>query len=114
MEREMVKIHTAKPHYYFGEYEVPKNMKPNIHRTYIKILAKCTDYTTTHQIYPHTRNVMPDQLYILENAGLLERFTERRWSHLTSRWPRTWWKTTTKGMELVCKTLAKAYDQHCI
>ena len=91
-----------------------KCVKPCLGHTYVRILAKCVEPTTTHDIYYSKRhnpnylgahNVVPDQLYALENGGFLERLTEQRYAHLESNWPKTWWRTTNAGLKVVAKAV---------
>lgn len=100
---ELVKIHTPKP-YYGWHSEYPATCKkPMLGRTYVRILATCVDYATTKDIYPGKKNIMPDQLYALERGGFLERFTKPEWASRNYGWPKTWWRTTTKGLEVVAR-----------
>ena len=103
---KMVQVHT-KPNYYSGTLGSPIGAKPNPRRKYIWILAKCQNYTTTHEIYPHTKNVMLHQLYSLEAAGYLARYSLPKYIKPNSCYAahKTWWKTTPKGHALVAKAI---------
>ena len=100
---ELTKIVTSKP-YYGSDWTPAKCKNPMLGHTYVRILATCVDYATNKTIYPGKKNIMPDQLYNLERGGFLERFTKPEWAG-RSRWPKTWWRTTTKGLEVVARAV---------
>ena len=103
---DLVKIHTAPA--YYGSRAAAKCLKPNLGHTYVRILATCMDFKTISEIYPGKKNIMPDQLYQLENGGFLERFTKPEWASAKWGWRKTWWRTTWKGADVVANAVLNA------
>lgn len=95
---KLVKVHTPKP--YYSTYSTARCKNPTPKRTYVRILKTCLKPTTRCQIYSHAENSMPDQLYALEKGGFLARYTKPEWASYNC-WPKTWWKTTSKGKKIL-------------
>lgn len=88
-----------KPHWLFGEDYRETGCsftRPTRNKRYVKILALCLVPAPSNVIYPDVKNPMMEQVRDMCREGLLERLTDGK---------RYYYKTTTKGRDLISKVL---------
>lgn len=95
---------TTRPGHYTGIEKPAKCKTPTIKRRYVEILAMCAIKPKTRNEIYGSGNSIPHQLYALESGGFLKRYTKPEWAERCD-WPKTWWKTTSKGMEVIAKAM---------
>lgn len=100
----MLKTVNIEKHWLFGDSYRETNCtfnEPNLNKRYVKILALCLAPQPAKVIYPNVEHPVMHQVRDMCREGLLERLTDGK---------RYYYKTTTKGRELISKAWeAKQY-----